>query len=360
MTSTSSSSFQVKRPFGGTFFLSLGFLLLLLIGMEAAARTRLVQDQIASPQLGSRHYQLGSKVMLLERAIAEHGPLDCLVIGSSQADRAIDPEVLTATFAEVTGRPLHCFNFAVDALPVSGAAVLADILVREYHPGILIYGTDARDYAVGREAEDAAVILESSWVRYRAGEFNLDGWALEHFFFYRYWWHWLQLLQFDWGDVLDTRRGKVSPNGFTPDDTVNLDVQSPPNPEDESFQIGYYRELLSDYAILPENLADLERILALRKAGVRVYLVEMPLPDGFFPFFGRGRTDHEYFLTQIGAQAGRNQIPFWETTSLGLVPVDGWRDYSHLNSTGAAAFSAWLGYELGRADSGQHDPAVSR
>jgi hypothetical protein len=70
-------------------------------------------------------------------------------------------------------RGLSCFNFGVDALTPVSAAYLAQILVDTYHPKLLIFGTDARDFAIDRQSEETTVIADMAWVQYRLGKFNI-------------------------------------------------------------------------------------------------------------------------------------------------------------------------------------------
>jgi hypothetical protein len=81
-------------------------------------------------------------------------------------DLGFDPTAFMEEYKNYTGQDIRCFNFGIDALPAAAAAALADILVKDFKPDILIYGTDARGYSVAPDTEDAAVILDSKWTQY--------------------------------------------------------------------------------------------------------------------------------------------------------------------------------------------------
>jgi hypothetical protein len=102
--------------------------------------------------------------------------------------------------------------------------------------------------------------------------------------------------------------------------------------------------------MLPENLKGLESITDYNGSGIQVILVEMPVADGLYYFFGNGASDYNKFLTRVDELASLHQVPFWQTEPLDFIPDNGWVDYSHLNKTGAEIFSKWLGQQVVRAE----------
>jgi len=83
---------------------------------------------------------------------------------------------------------------------------------------------------------------------------------------------------------------------------------------------------------------------------MQVILVEMPVSDGLYYFFGDREKDYKQFLARVGERAALHHVPFWQTEPLDFIPDNGWVDYSHLNQTGAEIFSTWLGQQVGRAE----------
>lgn len=344
-----SDTLRIDGSWGRTFLLTLG--LLLLIGGIGEWMTRLpiFQSPLTPPRLGSRHSQLGHKLMLLDTA-QRQGPVDCIAIGSSIIDVGFDPVSFQNGYYEATGRDIQCFNFGIDASSSVSTAVLADILIEDYHPRLLIFGTDARDYAVPREDRDTAVVLETPWVKYREGYFSLDGWLLESSYLYRYRQHLSRIARFDLEGVLQSNTQlsyELTPDGFNPISKVATYINDPPDPMDDSYEVVYYRRIYSSYQMLEENLASLERIMEHRRSGTTVIVVEMPVSDGLYYFFGNGEADYNRFVTRVERRAVQHQVPFWRTEPLDSIPDDGWSDYGHLNVAGASIFSGWLGHKVG-------------
>jgi hypothetical protein len=346
------STLHLQRPLGKTLALTLLMLLLLGGAAELTARSEPFQRLLREPGMGSRHYQLGRKLARLDAIIKNSGPIDCLILGSSMVDVGFDPHAFREGYKEATGQDIHCFNFGIDASTAVSAAAIAQILVEDYRPRILIYGTDARDYAVASEDNDPAVILESNWVRYRLGHFSLDGWLLDHSYFYRYRHYLFRLSRLYLEETLrsqTTLNYEITADGHTPLTTVSTYINDPPDPKDDSFEVTYTFSIFSSFEMLEENLDALERIMAHNNQETQVIITEMPVADGLYYFFGNGKDDHQRFLTQVGQLAQAHQVPFWQTTALDLIPDDGWVDYSHVNTTGAAIFSNWLGQQVGEA-----------
>ncbi len=137
---------QVTRACGKTLGLAILLVALAWGGSEVVLRLLAALSFIQPPSLGSLNAELDVKLPLLDR-MAKEGEIDCLFFGSSQFDSAADPQVFSRAYAELTGQPLRCFNFSLGTLTAQPAGQLAGILVRRYHPGLLIFGTSARDYS---------------------------------------------------------------------------------------------------------------------------------------------------------------------------------------------------------------------
>jgi len=303
--------------------------------------------------MGSRHYQLGHKLALLDRLIRKTGRIDCIMLGSSMVDTGFDPEAFQTGYKKMTGQDIHCFNFGIDASSATSTAALVRIIVEDYHPRLLIIGTDPRDYAVAREDRDPAVVLKTPWVAYRLGDFSLDGWLLDHSYLYRYRQHLDRLARFQFGGTLWSKTkvdNEILPNGFTPHSKISTYINDPPHPGDDSFEVTYYTRIYSSYQMLHENLDSLESILDFNESGTQIIVVEMPVADGLYYFFGNRESDYNRFLTRVGELASIYQVPFWQTEPLDFIPDNGWLDYSHLNRTGAEIFSTWLGQHVGTAE----------
>jgi hypothetical protein len=210
---------RIKPSIDGIIWLSL-FLLFLFVGIaEWITRLDFFQTPMTPPKLGSRHYQLGHKLALLDTEVEKNGPIDCIMVGSSMVDVGFNPDFFQSGYEETTTQGIRCFNFGIDASSAVSTAVLVKILVEDYHPRLLIIGTDPRDYAGPREDRDPAAILETPWIQYREGYFSLDGWLTEHSHFYRYLQHLSRLLHFNFEGALwsETKLNfEILVNGYTP------------------------------------------------------------------------------------------------------------------------------------------------
>jgi hypothetical protein len=347
------ATLQIREAPGKTVWLTLLVLIPIVALSEWIMRTETFQAPLTPPKMGSRHYQLGHKLALLNQLARETGEVDCIMLGSSMVDSGFDPSAFEKVYREITGRDIRCFNFGIDASSAASTAALARIIVEDYHPSFLIVGTDPRDYAVPSEDPDPAVVLISPWVAYRQGAFSLEGWLLEHSYFYRYRQHFGRLarLQLE-GTIWSSTKAKneILPDGFTPLRTVSTYINEAPDPADDSFEVKYYTRIYSSYRMLRENLESLEDIMNYNSPGTQVILVEMPVADGLYYFFGNRESDYQRFVTQVGELTSPHQVPFLQTEPLDFIPDNGWADYSHLNRAGAERFSAWLGQQIGRAE----------
>ena len=348
-----SATLQIRTVPGKTFWLTILLLILLTAVAELVTRSESFQLPLTLPRMGSRHYQMGHKLALLDRLSRKTGGIDCIMLGSSMVDNGFDPSAFEASYREMTGRDIHCFNFGIDASTSASTAALVRIIVEDYQPSLLILGTDPRDYAVAREDPDPAVVLNTPWIAYRQGDFSLDGWLLDHSYLYRYRQHLGRLARFQFEGTLwsDTRmNNEILSNGHTPLSKVSTYINHPPNPKDDSFEVTYYTRIYSSYQMLPENLEALESSLDYNDSVTKLILLEMPVADGLYFFFGNHESDYKRFLTEVDERARKHHVPFWRTEPLDFIPDQGWADYSHLNRSGSEIFSTWLGQQVGRAE----------
>ena len=342
---------RLKLPFGQTLGLALILFSLLLGAGEVLTRTRVFKSHFIADARGTRHNQFELQLGRLETIVAIEGSIDCIFLGNSMVWNGFDPEAFAQAYRHRTGQNLRCFNFGVDGMPVISAGALAQILVHDYRPKLLIYGTDARDYAVTREAEDTTVLLDTPWLRYRLGQFSFEGWLYEHSHLYRYRETLGHIMRFEkrYLVVIGAYALNRDNYGFGGDEKVGSFVSTPPDHHSDMGAVQYYSGLLSDYKMLPENLVGLEQIVRNTRDGTQVLVIGMPVPETYFYFFGNGEQDYQSFLAGVRDVTEANAAPFWPTTALHLIPDDGWVDYSHLNTKGAQIFSTWLGQQLGEA-----------
>jgi hypothetical protein len=327
-----------------TLLLTLPFLALFLGIGEVIMRQQFVQAYLDTPTLNSSHRHLERQWHRLETLTKLGVSIDCIALGNSMILNGFDPQIFGQSFESSSGRKLSCFNFGVDALTPVSAAALAQILVETYHPQLLIFGTDARDFAIPKDSGETTVITNMAWIKYRQGAFNVEGWLVEHSYFYRYRHRLADLVRLSLNKRYETDDHKY---GYEPQETV-VEVTTPPDPNDPSYHVQYYYRTLSNYTVQPDNSEALADIVK-EKVYTEVVVVEMPVPETYFYFFDYPEADYESFMDTLRTITANNQVLLLETTREDLIPDDKWMDYSHVNQKGAILFSEWLGQELGQA-----------
>jgi hypothetical protein len=340
------STLHLAWPFGQTLALAIIVLLVIVSGLELVFRLPAVESRLPAPSIGSNHEQLEIQVYRLER-FAASGPVDCIFLGSSMVRSGIQPATFADAYRQQTGESLRCFTFGLSGLTASAAGLLADYLVNTYHPRLLIYGVSPRDFneAVVTQAFSGKQLAQLDWMKYQRGAFNITGWMFARLHVFQYAYFYRDGLTPGFEDKLDRRRAFESHldlDGYAPSDHV-LSWPIRATARD------HITRLYQDYEPLPEELAGLQRVIALHQSGkTRLALVEVPFyPDIVTQLLGLELYDT--FNRQVESYAAPAGVPYWPTTLLDLIPPDGWYDLNHLNTTGAAAFSAWLGERIGAA-----------
>ena len=57
-----------------------------------------------------------------------------------------DPRAFASGYREIKGQDIRCFNFGIDSSSAASTHAIARVMLEDYHPRLLIIGTDARDY----------------------------------------------------------------------------------------------------------------------------------------------------------------------------------------------------------------------
>lgn len=320
---------------------------ILLGSMESVARLKPIEARLATPGIGTTNPTIDGKLQLLDALVASEGRIDCIIVGSSMVTWGIDPTLVGNAYRDRTGRESLCFNYGVNGFTSSEVGIWAEVLANRYHPSVMIFAQSARDYSGASGGENLGFSLDVPWVRYQLGQFAPEGWLIEHsrayqyYMAYRYWpvpnFYNRLLAQQAYEDSL-------TPLGYRPESTIR-DVSIPPEPgapENQLVSAG-----LAAYDINAEDLAGLERFLALKDNGLQVALIEMPLPETYYVFFGNDTNDYQRFLNTVGRFADSTGTPFVRTTTMAPIPGDCcWSDYGHLSKEGAVLFSEWLGDQL--------------
>ena len=263
------------------------------------------------------------------------GRIDCILIGSSVVLRGIDPVLVAAAYHAQTGEDITCFNFGIAGIQALSLADVVEIIVRRYHPRLLVYGIILRDLGFRDNAQaESRAIANTAWIQYQLGDFSVEGWAVDHLVTLR---HFLALRQWPRPSFQNPIRDLSDPprTGFVPF-TSYADTYSA-------------EKYLKNYTIWPEQWTGFERLIAL---GERTHLliIEVPLPDQTLAAFEGGPEAYQRTMDNVARYAAEHGIDTWMTTRLHLIPADGWvGDTHHLHRIGAQVFSQWLGDQLGQA-----------
>ena len=110
-----------------------------------------IKIKLDSPYPSFNNQQLDQKLALYQKRVAEQGPPDILILGSSRALRGIDPQALQKSLAAQGYGKLKIFNFGING----ATAQIADLIVRrcltvEQLPKMIIWADGARAFNSGR------------------------------------------------------------------------------------------------------------------------------------------------------------------------------------------------------------------
>jgi len=204
---------------------------------------------------------------------------------------------------------------------------------------ILIYAVNLMDLGQAADRSTAAMIASVPWVRYQRGDFTLAGWladrsaAYREYLAYR---NWTTLTY--WNDLRDARA---------------IELQTRADGFVSAFEAGRWTDgsraavcrvdALAAARFSEAALRGLDAICRLRADGVQVVLVEAPAPRVRLACSRVARLHYRQFVDLVARHAAAAGVPFWRTRAREPIPDDGWADSAHLNASGAAAFSRWLG-----------------
>ena len=339
--------FLRKKSTWSLFFLTVIFFFALAALLELAARTPLLEEVSPYRSVDNYHYQFEIKWFRLQDFVKQNGGVDIIILGSSLVNTGIDPDIVAQTYYEQTGVHPRIFNFGVEGMTVAPNAVIAKLLVERYHPALLIYVTEMRDYIAGNGLDYETRFLGDSWLRYQRGDFTFLGWlfdhsaALQHYLPYRNW------MRSDYSDTMALyikRYHDTSASGYEPDSATGINIDATPDPNNPADAI--YFKAYGNYQIAPSRLANMQDILDFsRNKGTSVLVVEMPVHPTFYVYVG-GEGVHQQFQQTIASLVTSNGGSFIPAETCIDIPLNGRSSRWHLNYLGAPVFSKCLGTQL--------------
>lgn len=336
-----------KKPLSRTALLASLFLAGIILITELLARTEFAQKLFPYRSFGNSHQQLEIKWFRLQEYITENKGLDAILLGSSQVNTGVDPNVVANTYHEITGGDLRVFNFGLDGLTVAPNALVADLLVEKYHPALLIYVTDMRDYVAGNGLGPERLLLADPWFHYQRGNPDAIGWLVDHslalqrYLPYR---RWMQAGYYEEILIYRRRSIRISPSGYDPDYAIDWKAGELPDPSNLMDFIQF--EAFGNYQIAPSRLGNLQSMLNLgQEENVAVMIVEMPVHPTFYAYVG-GDDVHEQFQQVISTFVSSHGGFFIPAETCNNIPLNGRSNRWHLNYLGAPAFSECIGEQI--------------
>jgi hypothetical protein len=327
---------------------------LLCILAEIVARTPFVQSQIPYQAYGMNHTQLELQLNLLDKFVREKGAPDCFIFGSSQAFREVDPATFERSYETASGEQVTCYNFGVTGAQIWTTSLLGEILIKKYHPRLVIIGTSFLDYTEGRELQIDDRFKQNDWLEYQQGKFTLNGWLTGHSY------AWRAITMFSYAAPYGMRYSEVlreahkwdseiADSGFA----ISIKAIDPSLPVETGFVKNLQMEF-GNFSISERNLTSLGDLIDFsQQAGAQVLLTEMTYHPALLELKdqrGEPRANREKILafiatvnTRLKEVAAHHNIVFLEFDPSTVIPETGWYDLYHLNRLGAEVFSDWLG-----------------
>ncbi|GAP20179.1 hypothetical protein [Leptolinea tardivitalis] len=335
---------QITPPFGGVLLGAILFLIVVLLTGEGIVRLGIQANLWPEPLLGTANAEMDIKVQALDRLVKQQ-PVDCLFLGSSQLDTAINPGVFSDEYQKLTGETLHCYNFSLGTLTAGPAGRIATLLVYRYHPKMLVLGISARDFS--RDfGELARPLTDDPWVRHNLTDQNPGGWLTENSLFYRFLGQIRVALDPDYQALRSRMLQQLAPDGFLQytGNTLTIDTTS----------------FIPKFKLNAEDLSGLDEVMALKDQGVHIILLEVPVYPGFLPDYVEGSERKYYtaFRAPVQNRIDVYRVPFiYSQEEIGsLIRDSQWNDVKHLNTSGAESFSVWVARKI--AGVLQHDTST--
>jgi hypothetical protein len=319
-----------------TPLLTLCLFLLMAASIEMILRLPTVQQYLPIPDWCTGYDPLEERLFLLDQFEREQGQVDCIFMGSSSAETALDPAIFEAAYQSRSGQAITCYNFGIGAFTGSSAGIIGELLIERYHPRWLIFGTAAIDYDT-RDVDIEQAFPETAWARYRRGEFNLMGWLVDSFSTVRY----LSAIP----DELNTAPRETP---FIDPDRYKRMAGYAPLVDFVDFRIQESTGIFT----APDMEGFRQLIAAVQGSDTRLLVIEIPIYVTSSPAYTAQNpipAGQIEFNEQVMGYAHEHGIPAWRTHGEIVIPDRYWRDTFHLHISGAMLFSQWLGEQVGEA-----------
>jgi hypothetical protein len=328
---------KTSQSSGKTILLALLFIPLFILATEGLLRVASIPPSVLVPSIDRElnYPEIDIKLSRLS-ALETEKKVNCFLLGSSMVDFGIDPSFINRQPEILEIQNPVCFNMALKAMKPEIIARIADILVKQKKPALLIVGISPNDFTGGQFV--IRKFVNSPWLRYYQGDLSAEGWWIENSKLYPYW---LSFLKY---------RDPVY-RGDMKDQLQLIDAYGSQKKQKNYsiYRVSLYLEL-PDFQFLQNDLDGFTHIASLNSPTLKVVVVEMPVHPDFLPYYvPEGEKGYEeLFIQPVQKILEKEHIPFIRTQSQirDVVTSDGWKDYLHLNEVGNMQFSQWLAEEL--------------
>ena len=318
------------------------FVALVMVGEIAMRQPRLV-DALPAPERFLWHAtNVQAKLDQLEGWEDQRG-VDVLFLGNSTVLAGIDPVVFDEARG-VTGKDEVSYNAALEGLPAAAVGQFATVYLDRVQPKLMVYGLTPQDLnrnsPTGRDltqrvAEAPAMFAATA----RGPARSLANVLLERSSLFRY-----RFIIIDYllrgGDLEPIPPIYFDERGATSDSTVLADI----DPDARSHLLN--NDGVWAYDVRGTQTNALEALSGvLRKRGVDLLLVNMPMADGYYENF-TSESHYTGYTMALSDLAERNQVTLFDMEALPSKTAFEDRhfaDLNHLNDAGAEKLSRILG-----------------
>lgn len=320
---------RIRFPAGGTLLQALVGLLLFGLVLEAFARTSYAGKVLPMQAYGDSHPTFGVQLNMLKDRVKRDGAVDCIFIGSSQVAYDINPGIVEETVDRLTGRTIRCQNFGIAGQVTRSLPALATLLIREFQPSVLIFGTGMYDYSSTTEVDPYESLISSPWIRYGPDELTVDGWLIDNSDAYRYYLG-LQRVFFEGAEIIRHPTG----NGYGPPAYERVGT----TPEVQAL---YFQEGLKRAGIGARRAESLRRFFELQSPRTRTAVLELPMDPLMLSVIPDAVRVNERFEAMLKRETAAAGVLHWRSDD--PIPNGGWYDLIHLNGAGARYFGGIVG-----------------
>ncbi len=311
---------------------ALGSLLVISAG-ELGTRLLVAEDEV----LRWHDYGTQLKVDQLTSLVDDDRPPTVVIIGNSMAQQALVPDVLARSDTTQPGEADRYYNAALNGgVPVVMEPWVLDEIVPLAKPRRVIWGLSSIDLSA--TYGDASATAYNTALSTRPGRLaSMDRWISRHSRFVSSRAA-LRNPSAMWGSEgsaaradLTAARAELGRHGERRNFSINV--------SDE--RAAELRQRIAPFALDVDDLAAIVRTVdALRRQGIEVSLVELPVPPRFIELYPQGAATHARFETAVARLAEDLDVAYVPLGAKADAYGDGdFVDFTHLTEAAAIRFS---------------------